>query len=232
MRRRRQLIFTILILIGTLAIVLTSLGYLVKREPAYYTNAIAPGTADSTLAPQVMTRFGDLKNDIRAKPEWGASFTSEELNAFFREAFNSDSGLVNVLPEGFHDPRLHIDGDRISLAMRYGDGFWSTVFSVELRGWLLKDETNSIAIEIVGIWAGGLPLGTQSVLDWVSEVARDANIVVTWYRNEGHPVGVFHFYADQAHPTTQIRRFKIEDGKVSIAGRSLLNMAPMPTPKN
>ena len=228
MRRRRQLILTILILLSTVGIAVGALGTLLKREPDYYANAVNRGTSDSTLAPEVMTRFGDLKNDIRAKPEWGSSFTSEELNAFFREVLGSDTGLVGLLPEGVTDPRVSIEGDRLGMAMRYGSGFWSTVFSVEMRGWLVKEETNTIAIELIGIWAGGLPLGTQSVLDWVSEVGRDANIVVTWYRHNGHPVGIFHFYADQSQPTTQIRRFKIEDGKVIVAGRSLLNHGAPP----
>jgi hypothetical protein len=205
------------------------LAALLKHEPAFYTDQTDDAASnDPEVGVRVLTRFGDLKNDIRSKPEWGTTFTGAELNAFFRLTFAEEGGLPGVLPDGLTSPRVSIDGDRVRLAARYGTGDWSTVVSVELRAWLVKGETNTVAVELVGMWAGGLPLGTQSMLDSISEAARDSNVVVTWYRHDGHPVGVFRFYADQARPTTQIQRFQIEDGKLTIVGRSLLDASGPP----
>jgi hypothetical protein len=227
--RRRSLVVTILILVAAVGSAGGVLAGLLKHEPAFYTARNDGGYDDPSVGARVLTKFGDLKNDIRSKAEWGATFSTEELNAFFQMTLGEDGGLAAVLPDGLSDPRIIIDGNRILMAARYGKGTWSTVLSLELRGWLVKGETNTVALEIVGMWAGGLPLGTQSMLDSISETARDSNVVATWYRNEGHPVGVFRFYADQARPTTQIRRFKIEEGRLTVMGRSMLDTnAPAP----
>ena len=222
--RRRSLLLTLLILVAAVGTAGGVLAALLKHEPAFYLAAEGAASADDPVVCQrFVTRFGDLKNDIRSKPEWGATFTAAELNAFFRQTLCRDGGIPGVLPDGLTDPRVMIDGDRVRLAARYGSGAWSSVVSVEFRAWLVKNETNTVALELVGLWAGGLSLGTQSLLDTITETARDSNVVVTWYRHDGHQVGVFRFYADQARPTTLIRRFKIEDGKVAVTGRSLLD---------
>lgn len=221
MRRWRSLFLTALILFAAVGGLGGLLAALLKHEPGFY--ADRSDGCDPAAGPRVLTRFGDLKNDIRSKAEWGATFTADELDAFCRQSLCQEGGLAGVLPSGLSDPRVSIDGDRVRVAARYGSGFWSTVVSVELRAWLVKNETNTVALELVGLWAGGLPLGTQSMLDSVTESARDANVMATWYRYDGHPVGVFRLYADQPRPTTQILRFTVEDGRLTLAGRSILD---------
>jgi hypothetical protein len=223
--RRRNTILAVLLLIISAAAVGGGLVALLKTPPTFYGSCGPSLEADALVGPVVMTKFADLKNAIRSRPEWSDSFTAEELNAFFRDSLGSGGSLAAFLPEGVTEPRVQIDGDRIRLGVRYGEGFWSSILSVELRAWLVKPQPeaadiNTVALEIVGIWAGRIPVGTQTVLETVTESARDSNIAVSWYRYQGHPVGVFRFYADQPIPPTQIRRLQIADGKVSIAGRS------------
>lgn len=227
---RRSFILTVLILAAALGCTGAGLAALLKHEPSFYSQGCSsPDAADPDLCARVVTRFGDLKNDIRSKPDWGATFTATELNAFFRETLDRKAGgLSGLLPDGLNDPRVSIEGDRLRLAGRYGTGLWSTVLSVELRAWLVKGEMNTVALELVGMWAGALPLGTQSVLDAISETARDSNVVVTWFRRDGHPVGILRFYADQVRPTTQIRTFKIEGDSLTVAGRALHEMGGTP----
>lgn len=221
--RRRNAILTFLLLLATLSAVGGALTALLKTDPDFYTATDHTAPDDTVAATAVVTRFGDLKNDIRSKPEWGATFTAEELNAFLREHLSTDGGLESFLPQGLHSPRVAIDGDRIQVAARYGEGFWSTVLSLEARVWLVKGEANVVALELLGVRAGLLPLGSQSFLDQISEAARDSNIAVSWFRHDGNPVGMCRFYADQAHPTTQIALFRAADGKLTIKGRSLLD---------
>ena len=217
--RRRSLVLTFLIVVAAVGVIGGGVAALLKREPDFYADRI--DETDPTLGPRVLTRFGELKNDIRSKDEWHATFTAAELDAFCRETLGRGGSLAGVLPDGLTDPRVSVDGDRVRVAARYGAGLWSTVLSVEMRAWLVKDETNTIALELVGLWAGGLPLGTQSVLDSITESARGANVMATWYRYDGHPVGIFRLYADQVRPTTQISRFTVRDGQLTLTGRSL-----------
>jgi hypothetical protein len=135
------------------------------------------------------------------------------------------SGFAGALPGHCHDPRVAIDGDRLKFGLRYGSGLWSTVLWVELRAWLVKSEPNCLAVELVAIRAGAIPVNSQAVLDGITDAARDSNIDVSWYRSNDRPVGLFRFYADQLRPTTQILSFRIENGGLSVGGKSQVESA-------
>lgn len=220
-------LFGLLIVIGGGAI-----GAIVKREPAFYTQ-LARAEDDWNVgdrASSLMTRVQDLKNDIRANADWSGRFRGDDINAFCLENLAPGTSYANLLPKGLHSPRVTIDGDRIKLGLRYGEGFWSSVVWVELRAWLVKNDTNVIAVELCGMKAGSLSIGCQTLLDSLSEAAHDSNIEVSWYRLNGNPVGLFRFYADQIRPTTQIHTFKIHDGTIAIAGRTRLEKVQLNTP--
>ena len=227
MRRRRTVLLALALLLTTVCTVLGSVGYAVKREPDFYSRSPCPADWDTRQkAARMVTRVLDLKNDIRSKSEWGDTFTADDLNCFFVENMGHKGGFSSLLPERFHSPRVAIDGDRLKIGFRYGEGFWSTVISLELRVWLVADETNVVAVELCDLRAGGLPFGSQSILDWIAEAARDSNVEVTWYRHKSNPVGLFRFYANQPQPPTQILTLEVKDGTFTVAGRSASDQPP------
>jgi hypothetical protein len=229
--RRKSVLVTIGIIVAAVAGVSSILGLLLKHEPAFYAGREDQETHErSESSAKLVTRVLDFKNDIRTKAEWGAEFRAEDLNSFFQENLSEGGGLTGVLPKGCHSPHVTLDGDKIKLGLQCGTGFWSTVLWLEMRAWLVKDETNVIALELLGLKAGALPLGCQSLLDSMTEAAHDSNIDVTWYRHDGNPVGVFRFYADQLRPMTQIHTFKIADGRVTLGGRTRLDLSAAATP--
>jgi hypothetical protein len=228
--RRRSVLLAALIVLVAVAAVVGILGLLIKQEPGFYAaGSPADEMVDDSVSSQVLTRFGDLKNDIRSRSDWAASFTADELNAFLRQNLDDGGWLAKLLPAGFHSPRVAIDGDVVKIAVRYGEEFWSSVVSVELKVWLVKDEVNTVAVEVLGVRSGALPIEPQWFvsLDAVSEQAQDSNVDVSWYRHDGHLVGLFRFYADQPRPTTQIRIVKVAEGKVTLAGRSITDLGPL-----
>lgn len=229
---RRSRLLAVLVLLGGVGAAATVVGYLAKREPAFYAETPQPDDWDSReRSARLMTRVQDLKNDIRSlKAEWGDTFTADDLNCFFAENFGASSGLRAALPAGLHSPRVAIDGDRVKLGFRYGEGFWSTVVWVEVKVWLVADEPNLVAVEVCDLRTGSLPVGAQSLLDAVAEAAREKNVEVTWYRSGGNPVGLFRFYADQPQPASQILTLEVADGKVVVAGRSYPGTVAAATP--
>lgn len=232
MRRKFRSIFFAFSLLATLLVLVGgALGAVLKQDPAFYTDlGKSTDWALSDRASSLMTRVQDLKNDIRAKSEWSGTFRGDDINAFCLENLAPGTSYANLLPPGFHSPRVLIEGDRIKLGLRYGSGFWSLVVWLELRAWLVKNDTNVIAVELCAVKAGSLTIGCQSLLDSLSEAAHDSNIEVSWYRNNGNPVGLFRFYADQIRPTTQIHTFKIHDGSISVGGRTRLEKIQLHTP--
>lgn len=227
---RRSFWIKLIIVVGTVGLVLGVLAFLLKQTPDFYSAAM-PADGDAHLGSDVLTRFGDLRNDILSQPEWGSSFTADELNAFLRDHLDDKEGLAGLLLNGLKSPRVAIDGDRLKIAARYqwGDSeTWSTILSVELRVWLVSRELNTLAVELIGAWAGHLPItalpfGPQSRLDAITETARQSNINASWYRHNGNLVGLFRFYADHPQPVVQIRTAKISDGRLTIAGRTRLD---------
>ena len=227
---RRSRLAALLLLVGGVGVCLGGLYYLAKREPDFYNRAPADpdGFETRERAAQLLTRVQDLKNEIRSRYEWGETFTAEDLNCFFVQNMGHKGGLASLLPEGVHSPRVAIDGDRLKIGFKYGAGFWSTVVWVELKVWLVKDEPNLVAVEVCDLRTGSLPVGSQSVLDSISESAREWNIDVTWYRNGSNPVGLFRFFANQVgQPSSQILTLEVKDGKITVAGRSAPDQSPI-----
>jgi len=226
---RRSRFKSLFILLGGLGLAFAGVFSLAKREPDFYHRAPNPGEYETReRAAQLLTRVQDLKNEIRSQSEWGETFTAEDLNCFFVENMSRKGNLASLLPEGVHSPRIAIDGDRLKLGFKYGDGFWSSVVWVELKVWLVKDEPNLVALEVCDLRTGSLPIGSQSVLDSISEAARDWNIDVTWYRNGSNPVGLFRFFANQTgQGGSQILTLNVADGKIVIAGRTPTDQSPV-----
>jgi hypothetical protein len=106
------------------------------------------------------------------------------------------------------------------LGVRYGTGLFSTVMTLELKLRVVPGQMNVLAMEIVSLQAGALPLSTGTLLDYITQAARRENIDISWYRHDGHPVAIMRLQADLNRPTFQFDRIKIQAGSMTIAGRS------------
>ena len=208
-------------MVTLLVILLGIVGLLLKQEPEFYVreNTTILRAEDSAQAGKVVTRLNELMDDMRAtqKGEWGASFPAEELNAFFRERENNP--FIEKITGDLPDQRVAIEDDRLRIAIRKGSGFFSTVVEVEVRLWLVKDQSNLMALEVVGFRAGALPLPKNWILDEISTAARRLNADVNWYRNGSNPVAICRLYSNQSRPETQLTNFRIGESTISIGGR-------------
>jgi hypothetical protein len=187
---------------------------------------MSAGPDRAALSQQAMAHYSSI-GSLLDDPNWEVSFSAEQINAFFQEHYYQVGGDDN-LPEGFHAPRVKIEDGRMRVGVRYGSGATATVLSLEIKIWKVADEMNTLAMEIVSLQAGSLPLSTGTLLDYISEAARRENIDISWYRQEGHPVAVMRFQADLSRPTFQFDRVELKDGKLTVRGRSTDPFAPPP----
>ena len=218
--RRRRILISVCLVLGFLVAVALGLVALVKREPAFYRQAeVAAGEPRVAKSRSALLQFSQLKNALMYDPEWQATLSADEINAYFQEDFLK-VGADDNLPDDFHAPRVQIGDGRIRIGVRYGSGLWSTILSVELKAWLIPGESNNmIGVEVVGLRAGAMPLSTSTLLDYISQGARRQGIDVTWYRNDGHPVAVMRSQADVARPTLLFERLDLAEGSVTLRGR-------------
>jgi hypothetical protein len=227
--RRKRLLISVGLICGFVLLVLLGLVVMVKREPNFYAQATVPaGPARVSASNAAIGQFTKLNSSlITYEPRWEIQFTTDQVNAYFQEDFQRHGGDEN-LPEGCHAPRVKIEDDKIRIGVRYGEGLFSTIITLELKLWKIPNESNVLALEIVSLQAGSLPLSTGTLLDSISEAARREKIDITWYRHQGHPVGIMRFQSDMTRPTFQFESVETKDGKLTIVGRSTdLGAAPL-----
>jgi hypothetical protein len=196
---------------------------LLLHEPAIYARSNLPeGEERQKLSGEFNSEFVHLYEGIRRDINWDATFTEKSINSYFQEDFVHLGVAKSVLPEGVSDPRVALEPDKLRLAFRYTVGPWSTIISIDMRIWLPnKREPNVIALELQSLHAGSLPIAAQSLLEQISETARQNGIEVIWYRYHGNPVALLKFQANEPHPTIQFMGLKLDTGKIIIEGRSL-----------
>jgi hypothetical protein len=213
-----------------LAVVLLAAGvlaWLVKREPDFYAQAVAvpPQAQDPEVASATQQRIAELLQAVaspyNAPGDWSHSFSADELNAFLREDEDNVMLLRPRLDE-FTDPRVAVQGDRLLVGGRVGDGLFSTVLSVEVKAWLVGGEPNTFAVELVAVRAGVLPLSKRWVMERLSEYAVKHNAEVTWYRGAANPVAVCRLRVNQTQPDLLLQAVDVADDRVTIRGKGLI----------
>jgi len=196
---------------------------LVRYEPGIYLRAaVPPGETRHKLSEECWRELMQLYNAVtdHEDQEWGHQFTDGEINSYLAEHFVQSRLDKQLLPEGVSQPRIVIEPDKIRVAFRYGSGLWSTVVSIDLRLWLVKGEPNVVALKLVGFHAGALPISAQSLLESISKTCQDNGVAVDWYREDGYPVALLRFQAEQQNPTLELELIKLDQGAIHIQGRT------------
>lgn len=223
---RRSFILAVAIFFFLTCGVSATLWTLVRYEPRIYLQAaVPPGEERHQLSADCQRELGLLLNSVTdpdPDPDrgWAHRFTDKEINSYLAEHFVQSNLEKQLLPEGISQPRIVIEPDKLRVAFRYGAGLCSTIISIDLRLWLVKGEPNVIALKLMGFHAGALPISAQSLLENISKTCQDNGIAVDWYRDEGHPVALLRFQAEQAHPTLELRLIKLDQGAIHIQGRT------------
>ncbi len=211
----------------------TALALLVRHAPTYYSRVAVPsGPVREADSREFVSRTHALWNAIGSDRPWELHFLQDWFNGYLQEQEGDADPSTRIveIPEEVHDIRVALEDDLVRVGFRYGSGRWSTVITVEFRMWLVARKTNVIALELCGFRAGALPLGTQVLLDSISEVAHRQNIDVTWYRNHGHPVALLQLQANQPRPTIQLRKLEVHAGRLVVAGSPAQEPGQSPPP--
>lgn len=217
--RRRSILALVFILTSFVLSAGTALALLLHHVPTFYReNAIAAGSGRECQSRECERRAQEVWNTMENGLPWEQQFLQAELNSYLQHDESHTIGGLVELPEAVSDVRVAFDDDLIRVGFRYGHDRWSSVISVDFRVWLVAKKPNVVALELVSFRAGAIPLGTQVMLDYVSEAARHLNIDVTWYRNHGHPVALLQLQANQPRPTIVLRRLEVKAGRLIVAG--------------
>jgi hypothetical protein len=211
-----------------------ALGTVLKHEPgSYRPGRIADVEARRELGNICLSKFFQMMQDLKTRQEiWGCEVNESQLNCFFEENFTKEGDGENLAKHGVSGLSVNFEeDDRCRFAFRYGAGWFSTVLSYDLKIWLVPKERNVIAVQILRARAGGLPISSQSLLNQLSEYARQQNYKVTLYRHESCPVAIIELQPYQPHPEGILTNLGIKHGKLTIQGRTLEHALAPPTVK-
>ena len=123
---------------------------------------------------------------MRKPGKWHTHFTAEQINGWLAVDFVKNH--LAALPPLFHNPRVSIDSDGIVLACRYEGGIVSTVLTLTVEPYV--PEENVLALRIVRVRAGLVPMPLEKVLDGISDAARRSEWRIEWRQSGGDPVAL------------------------------------------
>jgi hypothetical protein len=233
---RKSVLLVLGMLLGGSVGIAAIIAALVFHEPEFYRrSAIPPGEQRQKWSAEFLQELNDLVNGIINYKTWGATFTEQQINSYFEEDLQrlGAAERMSMFPDGCGSPRVAVDADRIRIGFRYGGKRWSTILSLDLKIWLAAKDPNVVALEVVGMRVGSLPISVQSILERFSEAARRRDIEMTWYRHEGRPVALLRFGSGRKDPAVQLLVLKLQPGAILIHGADRtkpLSEAPIPTP--
>jgi hypothetical protein len=228
---RRRSFFGVVAIITLLFLTTGSaLALLIRHVPAYYERAALSAVEERDChCREFIARSSEIL--MTGERTWDREFTQEQFNSYFQSQ-DEDSELsarLVEIPEEIKDIRVAFEEDIIRVGFRYGEDWKSCIVSVEFRVWLVAHKTNVVALELCDFRAGAMPLGTRSLIDFITEAARRQNIDVTWFRHGGHPVAQLQLQANQSRSTFQLRRLEVHAGRLAISSSpTTRELAPQP----
>src|SRR5262245_9381388 len=195
---------------------------LIRHEPAIYRSAaVPPGPTRLQRSHEFVEEFSQLISSAVTPVNervLDIQLTDEQINSYFAEGFKQSRLDEQLLPENIREPRVVLEPGKLCLAFRYGSGLWSSVVTIEFGVWL-TEEPNVVALRLIALRAGSLPINAQYVLDNLTQLAEKNNIQVSWYRFDGDPVALLRFQGEQRDASMQLDLIQIDKGSIVIRGR-------------
>ncbi len=191
--------------------------FALRYEPKFYRDALAvESETQEKGSDQMLQRTAALVSDVHKPGKWHAHFTAEQINGWLAVDFVKNHPAT--LPPLFHNPRVSIDSDNIALACRYEGGIVSTVLTLTVEPYV--PEENVLALRIVRVRAGLVPMPLEKVLDGISDAARRSEWRIEWRQSGGDPVALLSAPPpDNAGDlTVKIETIRLGKGDIFLSG--------------
>ena len=187
--------------------------------PTFYSTALATDPQRLARASdELLEQAAALASRAREAGDWHVVLTAEQLNGWL--AVDLMRNHRDLLPAGMYQPRVAIEEDRLLLACRYERAGASTVLTLDVEAYL--SDTNELALRIRKARAGSLPLPLASLLDSISQMARDLELRLQWYHQGGTPLALVRLPSphEEHGKHVSINTFQLRPGEIYLAGRT------------
>jgi hypothetical protein len=226
MARKCRLV--LICVLGTAAILATALcaAYLAARQVRpFYQQALQLNPEALERGKQELeSRATALYTDARQEGAWQAQFTDEQVNGWLAlqlAEFHAED--ARNLQRDVRDPRIAILPDLLSLGFTTTRSGVDTVVSVD--GSVFLTEDGDIAVRLVRVQAGALPLPIAMVADEIAAACQRMSLPVLWAENAGQPVAIIKVGSrdDSDGRRFAIDAIELKQGELFVAGHTDLN---------
>ena len=207
------------VLIGITAAVLSSAYVAIRQVRPFYEQALAldPATLQQG-GRELESRASALYSDSRKPGQWRAVFTADQINGWM--ATQLKQGGAHALPKGVDMPRVAIGNDSITLGFRARHGGIDTVVFADASA--MVTESGKIAIRLISVQAGALPLPVLQVADEIAKACQKLSLPVRWTQESGEPVALveIHEESSPSRGRMSIDAIELRDGALYVAGHT------------
>ena len=203
-----------------------------QQVPEFYVQALAAPPAQQAAAGQELERQAvALNNQVRRPGRWEARFTQDQINGWL--AVDLPKKFPGSLPGGVSDPRVAVAPNQVQLAVKWQQGNASAVLSAAGEAYL-TEEPNEVAVRILSVRAGALPVPLARFLDEIATRAASSGLPLRWTEIDGDPVALVKLPLDRAEfkgKQLLVEELRLEEGAIVVAGRTdegPLNAADQP----
>jgi hypothetical protein len=133
--------------------------------------------------------------------------------------------VASVVPTNIRDPRVAITKDAFTLGFRTTSGGVDTVVTVDASVFLTEE--GSVAIRLMSVRAGALPLPTMRLADQLAAACQKLTLPVRWTQQDGEPVALVetHNAPDADHSRFFIDTIELGESELYVAGHTELTVA-------
>jgi hypothetical protein len=176
---------------------------------------------------ELESRATALYSDVQNRGTWQAVFTAEQINGWLAtqlaDSLNSaDANFekTNTPAADVREPRIAIAPGVITLGFKTHQGGVDTVVSVDASVFLTDE--GDVAVRLVKVQAGALPLPVGIVADKLSAACARLSLPVLWSENEGQPVAMIRIGNAADSPATRwfIDALELTEGELFVAGHT------------
>lgn len=227
MRRRLRPLLLVLVIGGLAVLLLCMLLFLylaARHEPAFYREAMkADHTAMKQDSDRMLRKAASLQSVLRKPGRWELCITADEINGWL--AVDLAENHPDALPQTMKDPRVSIRPDAITVACRFDQDGANSILSLTIQPYAGQtanesqhDETSVVAVRIIAVRAGLLPLPLEKVLDGLSRAARDMGLHLDWRRSGGNPVAMIAVPDGDDELVVRIETLRLGEGELFLTG--------------
>lgn len=187
-----------------------------KQIPDFYAEAVAADLAPperKQAAKEFVQRTLRIVEDVEHADVWAEEFRQEQINSWLAEELHQK--YPELVPANVSDPRIGLHDGALSLGFRYEDETWGGIVSIRVRPFV--PEPNRLAIEVVSIRAGLVPVPLDELLKEIAKEVELEGLPVAWSRRNGHDVAIVTLDPGKDGPV--LERIEVEDGVIRASGK-------------